>query len=307
LEAIKLEQELKGLRDEQAKLEDILGSAAALKRTIVKEIELDAQAHGDERRTLIQAEKRAVAEIRVVDEPVTVVVSAKGWVRARQGHGHDAAAFAFKAGDALYGTFECRTIDTLLVFGSNGRVYSAAVSGLPGARGDGQPITSMIELEAGSQPQHYFAGPADATLLLAGTGGYGLLAKAGDLFAKQRGGKAFLSLAEGEKPLPPARADGASQVACLSLGGRLLTFTLDELKLQPKGGRGLTLLSLEGKDALVSVAPFEKTLRVLGSGRGGRAKDETLGQAALAPYKGARARKGKPAELGFKPTLLLRG
>jgi len=307
LEAIKIEQELKGLRDEQAKLEDILGSAAALKRTIVKEIELDAKAHGDERRTLIQAEKRAVAEIRVVDEPVTVVVSAKGWVRARQGHGHDAAAFAFKAGDALYGTFECRTIDTLLVFGSNGRVYSAAVSGLPGARGDGQPITSMIELEAGSQPQHYFAGPADATLLLAGTGGYGLLAKAGDLFAKQRGGKAFLSLAEGEKPLPPARADGASQVACLSLGGRLLTFTLDELKLQPKGGRGLTLLSLEGKDALVSVAPFEKTLRVLGSGRGGKAKDETLGQAALAPYKGARARKGKPAELGFKPTLLLRG
>ncbi|HKX93322.1 MAG TPA: DNA topoisomerase IV subunit A, partial [Methylibium sp.] len=307
LEAIKIEQELKGLREEQARLEDILGSPAALKRTIVKEIEADAKAHGDERRTLIQAEKRAVAEIKVVDEPVTVVVSAKGWVRARQGHGHDAAAFAFKAGDALYGTFECRTIDTLLVFGSNGRVYSIAVSGLPGARGDGQPISSMIELEAGSQPQHYFAGPADATLLLAGTGGYGLLAKAGDLFARQRGGKAFLSLADGEKPLPPAHADGASQVACLSLGGRLLSFALDELKLQPKGGRGLTLLSLEGKDALVSVAPFEKTLRVLGSGRGGKAKDETLGPAALAPYKGARARKGKPAELGFKPTLLLRG
>lgn len=306
LEAIKIEQELKGLREEQGRLEEILNSPAALKRTVVKEIEADAKAHGDDRRTLIQAEKKAVAEVKVVDEPVTVVISSKGWVRARQGHGHDAAAFAFKAGDTLYGTFECRTVDTLLVFGSNGRVYSVAVSGLPGARGDGQPITSMIELESGTQPQHYFAGPADATLLLANTGGYGLLAKAGDLQSRQRGGKGFLTLAEGEKPLPPSRADAAGQIACLSLGGRLLVFALDDLKLQPKGGRGLTLMDLEAKDALVSVAAFDKTLRVLGSGRGGKAKDETLGAAAVAVYKGARARKGKPADIGFKPTWLLR-
>ena len=306
LEAIKIEQELKNLREEQGRLEDILNSPASLKRTVVKEIEADAKAHGDDRRTLIQAEKKAVAEVKVVDEPVTVVISSKGWVRARQGHGHDAAAFAFKAGDTLYGTFECRTVDTLLVFGSNGRVYSVAVSGLPGARGDGQPITSMIDLESGTQPQHYFAGPADATLLLANTGGYGLLAKAGDLQSRQRGGKGFLALAEGEKPLPPSRADAAVQIACLSLAGRLLVFSLGDLKLQPKGGRGLTLMDLEAKDALVSVAAFDKTLRVLGSGRGGKAKDETLGAAAVAVYKGVRARKGKPADIGFKPTWLLR-
>ena len=98
---------------------------------ILKEIEADAKQYGDERRTLIQAEKKAVAEVRVIDEPVTVVVSLKGWVRARQGHGHDPASFAFKAGDGLYGTFECRTVDTLLAFGSNGRVYSVPVSVLP--------------------------------------------------------------------------------------------------------------------------------------------------------------------------------
>jgi topoisomerase-4 subunit A len=86
LEAIKIEQELKGLREEQARLEDILGSAAALKRTLITEIAADAKAHGDARRTLVQAERRAVAEIRLVDEPVTVVVSAKGWVRALKGH-----------------------------------------------------------------------------------------------------------------------------------------------------------------------------------------------------------------------------
>jgi topoisomerase-4 subunit A len=310
LEAIKIEQELKDLRVEQGRLEDILNSPASLRRTVVKEIEADARQHGDDRRTLIQADKRAVAEVRVIDEPVTVVISAKGWVRARQGHGHPVASFAFKAGDSLYGTFECRTIDALLVFGSAangaGRVYSVPVAALPNARGDGQPITSMIDLEAGTQPLHYFAGPAEATLLLANTGGYGLLARVGDLLARQRGGKSFLSLAEGDKPLPPSRTDGAAQVACLSLAGRLLVFALDDLKLQPKGGRGLTLMDLDVKDALVSVAAFEKTLRVMGSGRAGKARDETLGAAALAAYRGARARKGKPAELGFKPTLLLR-
>ena len=308
LEAIRIEQELANLREEQARLEDILGNPATLKRTVIREIEADARAHGDDRRTLIQAEKRAVAEVKVVDEPLTVVVSARGWVRARQGHGHEAAGFAFKAGDALYGTFECRSVDTLLVFGSDGRVYSVAVSSLPGARGDGQPITSMIDLEPGTQPLHYLAGPTEATLLLAGTGGYGLLAKVGDLIARQRGGKAFLSLVEGEKPLPPTRTDGARQVACLSLGGRLLTFPLEELKHQPKGGRGLMLIGLEPGDALVSVVAFEKTLRALGTSlRGAKPRDESFGVIALAGYVAPRGRKGKPADLGFKPTHLLRG
>ena len=105
LEAIKIEQELKSLREEQAKLEEILGSPAALKRLLIREIEADTKTHGDDRRTLIQTEKRAVAEIRVVDEPVTVVVSAKGWVRALKGHEVDLATLQFKAGDAGYGTF----------------------------------------------------------------------------------------------------------------------------------------------------------------------------------------------------------
>ena len=133
LEAIKIEQELSELRKEQGSLEDILGSPASLRRLMVKEIEGDAKQFADARRTLIQAEKRAVVEVKVIDEPVTVVGSEKGWVRTRQGHGHEAAGFAFKAGDGLYGTFECRTVDNLLVFGSNGRVYTVPVANLPGA------------------------------------------------------------------------------------------------------------------------------------------------------------------------------
>ncbi len=180
LEAIKIEQELKDRRDEQKKLEEILGSPAALKRTVVREIEADTKLYGDERRTLIQEERRAVAEVKVVDEPVTVVASLKGWVRALKGHEVDPAALAFKAGDGLYGVFPCRSVDTLLVFGTShngsGRVYSVAVSTLPGGRGDGVPITTLVELEAGSAVAHYWAGAAAQVLLLANTGGFGLLA-----------------------------------------------------------------------------------------------------------------------------------
>jgi topoisomerase-4 subunit A len=297
LEALKIEQELKEQRAEQEKLEDILRTPAALKRTVVKEIEADAKQHGDERRTLIQEDKRAVAEVKVVDEPVTVVVSMKGWVRALKGHEVDAATLAFKAGDTLYGTFACRSVDALLVFGGNGRVYSVGVAGLPGGRGDGAPITSLIDLESGTQAAHYFAGNTQQVVLLAGTGGFGLLARVGDLHSRQKGGKAFLNLEAEEKLLPPSVIGQATQVACLSLSGRLLVFGLDELKLQSNGGRGLTLIDLDAKDALVSVAAFTQSLQVLGTGRGGKAKDELLKGPALVPYVGKRARKGKAQDV----------
>jgi len=308
LEAIKIEQELKDLRIDQGKLEDILNNPSSLKRTVVKEIESDAKQYGDDRRTLIQTEKKAVAEVKVIDEPVTVVVSLKGWVRALKGHEIEVSSLQFKAGDSLYGVFPCRTVDTLLVFGSNGRVYSTPVSQLPGGRGDGQPITTLVDLETGTQPSHYFAGSAERTLLLANTGGFGLLARVGDLVSRQRGGKSFLSLETEDKPLPPSLTDGATKVACLTLQGRLLVFGLDELKLQPNGGRGLTLIDLEAKDPLVSVAAFTDTLQVLGTGRGGaKEKDETIRGAALADYEGKRARKGKKQDVMVKAMRVLPG
>ncbi len=310
LEGIKIEQELKELRGEQGKLEEILASPAALKRTLVKEIEADAKQFGDARRTLVQEDKRATAEIRIVDEPVTVVVSRKGWVRAlksqAKGQELDVVTLQFKPGDELYGTFACRSVDTLVVFGSNGRVYSVAASALPGGRGDGQPITTLVDLETGTQPMHYFAGAAETVLLLANTAGFGLLAKAGDLHGRNRGGKSFLSLEAGEHVLPPVAVAGAhTQVACLAMDGRLLVFGLDELKLQSNGGRGLTLMDVDSKAPLVSVATFADTLRVLGQGRGGKPKDETLRAAEVAGHAGKRARKGHKIEGFAKPMRVL--
>ena len=317
LEAIKIEQELKELRESQGKLEDILNNPGSLRRTMVKEIEADAKTFADSRRTLIQAEKKAVAEVKVVDEPVTVIVSQKGWVRARTGHGHEAAGFAFKAGDGLYSTFECRTVDTLLVFGSNGRVYSVPVAALPGARGDGQPVTTLIELESGTQLLHYFAGPAQATLLLANSGGYGFLASVENMVSRQKGGKAFATLGEGETLCRPSHAAGtsstsspplapATHVACASVGGRILTFEISELKTMANGGRGLMLIDLEDKDTLAGAAAYTRSVRIDGTGRGGKERDETLEIRSLNNARGARGRKGKAADLGFKPSAVTR-
>jgi topoisomerase IV subunit A len=328
LEAIKIETELKELREEQGKLEEIIGSPATLRRLMVKEIEADAKQYGDPakdpRRTLIQAEKKTVAEVKIIDEPVTVVVSSKGWVRARSGHGHDAASFAFKSGDALYGTFECRTVDTLLAFGSNGRVYSVAVALLPGARGDGQPITTLIELESGTQLLHYFAGAANAQLLLSASGGYGFIASVDNMISRQKAGKAFITVADGEtvcKPSPleinqplvqvsPAQAAiktiVATHVACASTGGRILTFEITELKAMANGGRGLMLIDLEAKDTLAGAAAYTRSINIVGIGRGGKEREEQLEIRSLNNARAARGRKGKAADLGFKPSGVLR-
>ena len=328
LEAIKIEQELSELRKEQGSLEDVLASPATLRRLMVKEIEADAKEFADPRRTLIQAEKKAVVEVKVQDEPVTVVVSEKGWVRARSGHGHDAAGFAFKAGDGLYGTFECRTVDQLLVFGSNGRVYSVAVASLPGARGDGQPITTLIELEAGTQPLHYFAGPAGAALLLSGSGGYGFVARVEHMLSRNKSGKAFISIGAGEQVCRPSLVAldseqktapaqtgqapaaigsiAATHVACASVGGRILTFDIGELKLMEKGGRGLTLIDLEPKDSLAGAAAYTRSVRLLGVGRGGKPREEQLEIRSLNNARAARGRKGRAADLGFKPHTIVR-
>ena len=315
LEAIKIKQELKELGEEKAKLEEIVGNTTALRRLMVKEIEADAKTFADPRRTLIQEEKKSVAEVKVVDEPVTVVVSEKGWVRARNGHSHDPSSFAFKAGDGLYGTFECRTVDTFIAFGSNGRIYSVPVALLPGARGDGQPVTTLVDLEAGTQLLHYVAGPANATYLLSSSGGYGFLANIEHMISRNKSGKAFVTVNEGETMCRPSPVSGGSgetpwpvavNVACASVGGRFLTFAIGELKSMEKGGRGLMLIDLEAKDSLAGAAAYTRSVRIDGIGRGGKPREEILEIRSLNNAKAARAKKGKVADLGFKPSGVVR-
>jgi topoisomerase-4 subunit A len=306
LEGIKIEQELKELKSERDDLEGLLQSDTVLRKRIIKEIESDMKDFGDDRRTLIQEDKRAVAETKVLDEPVTVIVSQKGWVRVRQGHEHDATQFGFKAGDALYGTFECRTVDVMQGFGSDGRVYTVPVSELPGARGDGSPLTSFVNLAAGSQMVAYYAGQPDDLVLISTRSGNGFLANVADMTTRNKAGKSFVGIDSkfpgGDAPLGAAKVTaGMKQVACLSESSKLLVFPLDELKRLPTGGKGVILMGLDDKERLASaiaVGPDGATYS--GAGRAGKPTELSLDAKTLKSFAGNRARKGHFVEPRLK-------
>lgn len=314
LEAIRIEQELKELFDERKKLQGLLGSEATLKKAVIKEIEADIKTYGDDRRTLIEAAEKAAVEARQVEEPVTVIISAKGWVRSRQGHGHDARQFNFKTGDELAGAYEVKTTDQLHALASNGRVYSIPVAGLPSARGDGVPVTSFVELEAGSQILHAFAASADAGVLLATEKGFGLTCVAGDWQSRMKAGKHFLTLEDGDVPLPPVLFEASrtdATVVCLSDGqgggdkGRVLAYPVSEVKTLHKGGRGVTLMGLEKKETLRQVIVAADTgLVVTGTGRMAKPQSRTMSTREIAANTGTRGRKGKQLDPRWKEVRL---
>jgi topoisomerase-4 subunit A len=304
LEAIKIERELSELRDKADKLRHLLDNERALRKAVSKEIADDAKTYGDDRRTLMKEESRTTLEIPVVDEPVTVVVSTNGWVRARQGHGHESSSFTFKTGDALYATFECRTTDALVALSSSGRAYSVAVSQLPGGRGDGAPLSSMIELETGSQLVHFVAGPPTQSLLIATRAGLGFVTRLDGMVGRNRSGKQFVGLEPGDsiallRAIPQDRAS----LAILSRKGRLLVCGLDEVKVLGNGGRGVALMELEGSDDVLVDAVMVGSLGlcVSGEGRGGKEARATLRPQEISDYVSKRARKGKLLDLRLKP------
>jgi len=305
LEGFRIEQELADKKQEQGRLQELLDNPASLKRMMIKEIEADAKQYGDERRTLIETARRAVLETKVIDEPVTVIVSQQGWLRARQGHGHDASLFGFKAGDDLYGAFECRTTDTLIALGDNGRAYSVAVSGLPSARGDGAPVTTMIDLEPGTRIVHMLVAAEGVRWLLTTQGGFGFVTRVADMASRQRGGKQFVSLETGDALLRPVPViDQATHVAMLTVKGRFLVVALEEVKTLAGGGRGTTLMGLDAADKLDQVVPVGPAgLCATGVYRN-RETQEVLDMGALAEYVGKRARKGKHLGVRVKQPVL---
>jgi topoisomerase-4 subunit A len=301
LEGIKIEQELAAKRAELVELGKLIDDPSALKRLVIRELEADAKQYGDDRRTLIKAAERAVLETKVVDEPVTIIASHKGWLRARQGHGHDATQFTFKQGDALYGSFECRTTDGLIAFSDSGRVHAIPISVLPSARGDGQPVTSMIELEAGRRVVHMLAAPASSRWLLATANGLGFVTRIADMTTRQRAGKQFVSLEAGDslgRPVPVF--DGATHLALVSAQQKCLVVALAEVKTLSGGGRGATLMQLNAGDTLAQVVPVGAAgLRLTGVYRN-RRYEQVLAGTALAVYIGKRARKGKLLDVKVK-------
>ena len=317
LEHIKLEKELEGLSKEQKGLEKVLGSRKTLEALVIEEIEADIKAFGDKRRTVIEESEKAVLETPVLDEPVTVIFSKNGWVRARQGHGVDAATLSFKEGDSLAALIPCRTVDPVIFLDSGGRAYSVDAAGLPSARGDGVPASSLVEVQNGAKIMHCVAGKADTKVLVASSGGYGFLCSIGDMVSNRRAGREFMSVEAGETPLAPCVYDEAAgnHVIALSGEGRLLAFDIAELRVMSKG-RGVILMGLEKGEKLLAAAVARLiSVTVSGIGRGGKEKALEIKGEKLRHHVGHRARMGRvlpeklkpPKSLSVPPKLQLDG
>jgi topoisomerase-4 subunit A len=195
MEYIKIEQELAELRLERGKLVELLEDRGAMTRLILKEIAEDTKKFGDERRTLIEtAQPIVLTDAPVLDEPVTVILSRNGWVRSRQGHGVDRAALTYKSGDGEFAVIETRTPWPLLLIDTQGRAYSVRIADLPGGRGDGVPVTTLIELQNGARVAQAFSGDPAQEYLFANSGGYGFICALGELAGRNRAGKAFMTL-----------------------------------------------------------------------------------------------------------------
>ncbi len=306
MEKIKIEQELKQLLEEKNTLQDLLNNSLAMKKQVIREIETDRKKFGDKRRTLIEEAERAFVEQKISNEPVTVIISEKGWIRCRSGHDYKTAQFNFKAGDALYGLYECKSTDYLLAFGSTGRIYSIPVHQLPNVRGDGIPITTLIDVSQNDQITHYFVGSSELSLLIAKNSGYGFSAKVGDMISRVRQGKQFIGLNENEHLLQPIPIQTEDKwIACLSEEGRFLMFSVEELRHLSSGGNGVILMALNPQETLLSATSVnEKGCTILSVAKNKSQHETTLSNNNFKSYFGKRARKGRTLESRFKPIQL---
>ena len=308
LEAIKIEQELMSLREELMGLYELLNDDGVLKRLLIKEIEADAKKFGDERRTLLQEAQKASISVAVVDEPVTVIVSKNGWVRARTGHQVDVSSLAFKQGDELHDMYFCRSIHHLCALDSKGRAYSVPVSALPGGRGDGVPLATLVDVQDGAILTQFFAGVDTTRLAIATAQGMGFSCNAGDLQSRVRAGKAFVNLAQNDQLVKMTVIDENDlYLACLASDGRLLNFALVELKELNSGGKGVILMDITEPVRLMDVLPNDGiALWVLHTNRSGKVQELRLAGSSLQAFVAARARKGKVIDAKLKPQGLRR-
>jgi topoisomerase-4 subunit A len=303
LEGIRIEDELKSLREERKGLNVILTDDKALQRLVVTEIEAAAKQFGDARRTLIEAVAPVTVTINVPDEPVTITLSRHGWIRARQGHGLDASQFAYKAGDSALAVMETRTVHPIVLLDTQGRAYTVRASEVPGGRGDGVPVTTLIDLAAGAKVAQAMSGVPEQKYLVAGSGGYGFIATLSDMVSRVKAGKAFMTLEADEEPIAPvALAPGLAQVAALSSRGRLLVFGLDEMREVPRG-RGVIVMGLNDDERLIAVSLTDGRKVILqGTSRAGKPVIAVLEGEDLARHVLRRARKGSMVEKRIKAT-----
>ena len=307
LEEMKIRGEQDELEQERDRLQKTLGSAARLKTLIKKELLAVAETFGDERRSplVLRDEAKAFSELELMSaDPITVVMSEKGWIRAAKGHDIDPSSLSYKSGDSYKMSVQGRTNQPTVILDSTGRSYTVPSHNLPSARGQGEPVTGRINPPSGATFEGLMMGAEEALFLLASDAGYGFVARLGDLQTKNRSGKAAISLPKGGRVLQPASISSVegSWVAAVSNEGRLLVFSLADLP-QLSRGKGNKIIGIPGarvqsRDEFVVAVQVltDKDSLVVYAGK----RHLKLKFSELEHYRGERGRRGNKLPRGFQ-------
>ena len=307
LEEIKIRSELDDLAKERKSIELLLSSETRLKTLIRKELTADAEKFGDDRRSALVERNAAKAldeTALLPTEPLTIVVSESGWVRAAKGHDVDPVALNYRTGDRYLTSVKARSNQQIIFLDSTGRSYSLAAHTLPSARGQGEPLSGRLQSPPDARFVAVLAGEMDKPLLLSNTAGYGFVTTLENLLAKNKAGKALFNLPEKAKILPPLWIDNpdTDSLAVAAGDGRLLVFSASEMPTLNKG-KGVRLINIPQARFVtkqewlhsVTIVPQDRSL-TLHAGK----RHLTLKPADLAHYTGERGKRGHKLPRGLQ-------
>ncbi len=307
LEEMKIRAEQEALSKERDELEKLLGSEARLKTLVKKELKADAEEYGDERRSPLVERQQAQAldpNALAPAEPVTVVLSQQGWIRAAKGHEVDPKALNYKAGDGYQAAVKGRSNQPVVIIDSTGRAYNVPAHTLPSARGQGEPLSGRVTAPDGARFVALIMGKPEDHYLIASSHGYGFVVQLKDLLTRNKSGKALLNLPPGAEVLPPVKVRDLERdwIAAATSEGYLLVLPLRELPVMARG-KGIKIINIPaarlkaGEERLAAVAliqPGEKLTIYAGK------KHKTMPAAEVDQYDGERGKRGKKLPRGFQ-------
>lgn len=307
LEEMRIKGEQDELEKERKHLEGLLSSDRKLKKLITEEIQEAIDLFGDDRRTPMVARKESQAfseEDLMSNDPITVVISKQGWIRAAKGHDIDVHGLSYKSGDEFLISTKGRSNQTLVLLASNGRTYSVKAHSLPSARGQGEPITGRISLDKDATIVSAILDNEEAHYLIASDAGYGFVAQLKDLYAKNKAGKATLSLPKGAQVMTPMFVQNPEQgrVIAISNEGRMLAFDVASLPQMAKG-KGNKMISIptaraaDREELMVTMACIQPNdLLTAYAGK----RFMSFVEKDLEEYLGERGRRGLKLPRGFQ-------
>ncbi|MHA1180428.1 MAG: DNA gyrase C-terminal beta-propeller domain-containing protein, partial [Alphaproteobacteria bacterium] len=302
LEEIAIKAEHDRLSKERRNLKKLLKSDDLQWERIAEEVRATRERYSN--KTELGARRTSFAEAPEIEvdldqamiekEPVTIVLSEKGWIRAMKGHVDDTSRLEFKQGDALKRVLHASTTDKLLAFATNGRIFTLEASQLPGGRGHGEPVRLMIDLEENHDVAELFTYEPGRKLLVASTGGYGFIVPEDEVVASTRKGRQVLNVSEPDEAKVCIPVDG-DQVAIIGENRKLLVFALDQINEMSRG-KGMILQRFKG-GGLSDVRVFKKADGLTWLDPAGRTF--TLTWRELRDWVGVRAQAGRLAPKGF--------